>query len=254
MAQKNVYRTELTPVSFLERSACVFPDKVAVIHGARRYTYRQFEERVNRLASALRSRRARQARPRRLPLPEHPRDARGALRRARGGRHPGGDQYAAQLGRDRLHPRPLGRELPLRRCRARRAHQAARPPRRPRGAGGRHRRARRSVRGFPRPGRDGARPELARGRGGDDRDQLHLGHDGPPEGRDVQRPRRVHERHRRADRVGHELRDALSLDAPHVPLQWLVLHVGGDGGGRHPRLSPAGGVGAHLGPARVGSA
>ena len=54
MAQKNVYRTELTPVSFLERSACVFPDKVAVIHGARRYTYRQFEERVNRLASALR--------------------------------------------------------------------------------------------------------------------------------------------------------------------------------------------------------
>src|SRR5438552_619643 len=49
-----VYRTELTPVSFLERSAYVFPDKVAVIHGERRYTYRQFEERVNRLGSALR--------------------------------------------------------------------------------------------------------------------------------------------------------------------------------------------------------
>jgi fatty-acyl-CoA synthase len=49
-----VYRTELTPVSFLERSAYVFPDKVAVIHGDRRYTYRQFEERANRLASALR--------------------------------------------------------------------------------------------------------------------------------------------------------------------------------------------------------
>src|SRR5262245_7132263 len=55
MAQKNVYRTELTPVSFLTRSAYVFPDKVAVIHGSRRYTYRQFEERVNRLASALRA-------------------------------------------------------------------------------------------------------------------------------------------------------------------------------------------------------
>jgi acyl-CoA synthetase (AMP-forming)/AMP-acid ligase II len=50
-----VYRTELTPVSFLERSAYVFPRKVAVIHGERRYTYRQFEERVNRLASALRN-------------------------------------------------------------------------------------------------------------------------------------------------------------------------------------------------------
>ena len=34
MKHRDVYRTELTPVSFLERSACVFPDKVAVVHGA----------------------------------------------------------------------------------------------------------------------------------------------------------------------------------------------------------------------------
>jgi len=54
MKHRDVYRTELTPVSFLERSAYVFPDKVAVIHGARHYTYRQFAERVNRLVSALR--------------------------------------------------------------------------------------------------------------------------------------------------------------------------------------------------------
>ena len=54
MTERNVYRTELTPVSFLERSATVFPDKPAVVHGARRYTYRQLAERVNRLASALR--------------------------------------------------------------------------------------------------------------------------------------------------------------------------------------------------------
>ena len=47
------YRTELSPVSFLRRSAYVFPDKVAVVHGERRTTYREFEERVNRLASAL---------------------------------------------------------------------------------------------------------------------------------------------------------------------------------------------------------
>src|SRR5215467_14720644 len=52
---RHVYRTELSPVSFLTRSAYVFPEKPAVIHGARRYTYRQFEERVNRLASALRA-------------------------------------------------------------------------------------------------------------------------------------------------------------------------------------------------------
>jgi len=54
MGDPRVNRTELTPVSFLTRSAYVFPDKTAVVHGERRYTYRQFEERVNRLAQALR--------------------------------------------------------------------------------------------------------------------------------------------------------------------------------------------------------
>ena len=47
------YRTELSPISFLRRSARVFPDKVAIVHGDRRTTYREFEERANRLASAL---------------------------------------------------------------------------------------------------------------------------------------------------------------------------------------------------------
>jgi len=54
MKHHEVYRTELSPVSFLQRNAYVFPDKIAVIHGSRRYSYRQLEERVNRLASALR--------------------------------------------------------------------------------------------------------------------------------------------------------------------------------------------------------
>jgi fatty-acyl-CoA synthase len=55
MAQPTrVDRSELTPVSFLTRSAYVFPDKPAVIHGDRRYTYRELEARANRLASALR--------------------------------------------------------------------------------------------------------------------------------------------------------------------------------------------------------
>jgi fatty-acyl-CoA synthase len=47
-------RAELTPVSFLERSAFVYPDRVAVVHEDRRYTYRELGARVNRLASALR--------------------------------------------------------------------------------------------------------------------------------------------------------------------------------------------------------
>lgn len=43
----------LTPVSFLPRSAEVHPERVAVIHGARRYTYQQFYDRARQLASAL---------------------------------------------------------------------------------------------------------------------------------------------------------------------------------------------------------
>jgi fatty-acyl-CoA synthase len=52
---KPVSRTELSPVSFLRRSAYVLPEKTAIVHNNRRYTYRQFEERVNRLASQLRN-------------------------------------------------------------------------------------------------------------------------------------------------------------------------------------------------------
>jgi fatty-acyl-CoA synthase len=47
------YRTELSPISFLRRSASVFPDRTAVVHGERRYSYRQFEDRVDRLVRAL---------------------------------------------------------------------------------------------------------------------------------------------------------------------------------------------------------
>jgi fatty-acyl-CoA synthase len=53
MSEK-VYRSELTPVSFLRRSAYMFPGKTAVVYGERRYTYAELEERVNRLSSRLR--------------------------------------------------------------------------------------------------------------------------------------------------------------------------------------------------------
>ena len=53
MSEK-VYRSELTPVSFLRRSAYMFPEKTAVVYGGRRYSYSELEERVNRLASRLR--------------------------------------------------------------------------------------------------------------------------------------------------------------------------------------------------------
>ena len=43
----------LSPVAFLERSARVYPDKVAVRHGVQGHTYRQLAARCRRLASAL---------------------------------------------------------------------------------------------------------------------------------------------------------------------------------------------------------
>jgi fatty-acyl-CoA synthase len=43
----------LSPLSFLERSAAVFPDRTAIIYGEQRQTWRQTLERCKRLASAL---------------------------------------------------------------------------------------------------------------------------------------------------------------------------------------------------------
>ena len=46
----------LSPVGFLARSAEVYPEKAAVVHGSTVFTYRQFDERVRRLASVLAAR------------------------------------------------------------------------------------------------------------------------------------------------------------------------------------------------------
>jgi fatty-acyl-CoA synthase len=42
-----------TPLPFLDWAAAVYPDKLAVVHGDKRFTYRQFAERCRRFASAL---------------------------------------------------------------------------------------------------------------------------------------------------------------------------------------------------------
>ena len=43
----------LTPLSFLERAAAVFPDRLAIVHGPLRRNYRDFYARARRLGSAL---------------------------------------------------------------------------------------------------------------------------------------------------------------------------------------------------------
>ncbi|MCX7157871.1 MAG: AMP-binding protein, partial [Proteobacteria bacterium] len=43
----------LTPLTFVERAASVYPDRTSVIHGAQRYTWKETFTRCRRLASAL---------------------------------------------------------------------------------------------------------------------------------------------------------------------------------------------------------
>ena len=43
----------LTPLTFLERAASVFPDRVAIVHGKARTTYAEMYARARRLGSAL---------------------------------------------------------------------------------------------------------------------------------------------------------------------------------------------------------
>ena len=43
----------LTPLSHLNRAMAVYPEREAMVYGSRRYSYRQYHERVTRLASSL---------------------------------------------------------------------------------------------------------------------------------------------------------------------------------------------------------
>ena len=45
---------DLNPLAFLDRSASVYPNKPAIIYNDTTYTYADFNDRVNRLAGALR--------------------------------------------------------------------------------------------------------------------------------------------------------------------------------------------------------
>jgi len=53
LAKNRANYAPLTPLSFLERAACVYPRRVAVIHGGQRQTWGETYERCRRLGSAL---------------------------------------------------------------------------------------------------------------------------------------------------------------------------------------------------------
>ena len=53
LARNSANYAPLSPLTFLRRAAAVFPDRIAIIHGDRRTTYRDFYRRCRQLASAL---------------------------------------------------------------------------------------------------------------------------------------------------------------------------------------------------------
>ena len=56
MRQRKANFVPMTPVSFLTRAASFFGDRTAVVHGARRYNYREMDQRCRRFAHALQKR------------------------------------------------------------------------------------------------------------------------------------------------------------------------------------------------------
>jgi fatty-acyl-CoA synthase len=56
LPRKSANHVPLSPLSFLERTAAIFPDRLAVIYNDRRYTWSDVYERVKRVASSLRAR------------------------------------------------------------------------------------------------------------------------------------------------------------------------------------------------------
>src|SRR3954454_11057741 len=53
LAKTRANYAPLSPLSFLARSADVHPERTAIVHGNRRYSYAEFYARSRRLASAL---------------------------------------------------------------------------------------------------------------------------------------------------------------------------------------------------------
>ena len=102
----------LTPITFLERTAKVFPDHVAIVHGSRRISYRDFWRRSLQLASALSQKGIGKGDTVTVMLANTPAMLEVAFRRADGEGGAAQPQHAARRGDHRLSARPCR----IRRC------------------------------------------------------------------------------------------------------------------------------------------
>ena len=244
----------LTPVSFVERSAEIFGDLTAVIHGARRYDWAATRDRAARLAAALRALGVGRGTTVSVMLSNTPEmlEAHYAIPALGAVIHPlntrlDGRLLAWQMNHCETSVLITDREFSPVMTEALRIlrDEHGRTPividvcdSEYTGPGERlgeheyealHRR--------PRPARPARRTG---GRVGRDRRQLHLGHHRRPQGRRHPPPRRLSQRGvQRRHLDDAELR-RLSLDAADVPLQRLVLPVDDGDARRHPCVPPQG--------------
>ena len=240
----------LTPLSFLERAADVFPERTAVIHGDWRCDYRELRARSRRLASALAKRGVQPGDTVAVMAPNIP-----AVLEAHHGVPMAGAVLNALNTRleadtiayilDHGQAKVLLTDTEYSPVIEDALERASVQP-----AGGGHRRSRlragaasaseTDLRRAAGGGRSRLRAALSGRRVAGDLAQLHLGHHGAAEGRRLPPPRRLSERDRRHPGLGHGAAPGLSLDPTHVPLQWLVLSLGRLPAGGNPRLPAQG--------------
>ena len=240
----------LSPLSFIERSASVYPDRTATIYGSRRQTWRDTYARCRRLASGLVQRGIGAGDTVAAMLPNVP-----AMFEA----HFGVPMTGAVLNtlNTRLDAEAIAFMLQHGEAKVlltdrefsgvieqgtgdARRQAAVRDRSRGRGRTGRQAARRRVVRILPRRRRRRLRLEAARRRMERDRAELHLGHDRQPQGRGDASPRRLPERSFECRDLGDAAPLGLPVDAADVPLQRLVLPVDDGPAGRRQRVPAQG--------------
>ena len=241
--------TPLTPLTFLERAAYVYPDRPSVVHGAQRFTWRETYARCRRLASALARRGIGKNDTVAVMAPNIP-----PMYEA----HFGVPMCGAVLNtlNTRLDAETIAFML---------RHGGARVLITDREFSATIEQALAllerkplvididdpSYHGGQALGEIGYEAFLAEGdpdyawqnagrRVGCDLAELHVGHHRRSEGRGVSSSRRAPERDQQRPRLGHAAARGVSVDAADVPLQRLVLSLDGRGTRRHQRLPAPG--------------
>ena len=254
--------TQLTPLRFLERSAEVFPGKVAIVHGDRRTTYRDFAREATRLARALRASGIEAGDRVAYMCPNIPElliahfavplagavlvaiNTRLATEEVRYICEHSGAKLLVVDSELRSIVAPLQDELET----LREIVTVTDPVAGVDDAGGARPELCRPARAWIRR----AAGLVGRRRAGPDHDQLHVGDHGEAQGRRLHPPGRLPEQPRGGHALRAHRRLGLPLDAPDVPLQRLVHGVGGDRHRRPPRLPARGARRPHLAAAGAG--